>query len=344
MLRIFPFPQILADEQTVEQCGMGESGFVVVMPIKPKAEPSASAAAPAGPPAAESPAATAAPAAPAAPADPAPPRDAYASAASSLLTGEDLSARVSVIAEMGFPEEDIRRAMRAAYNNPERAVEYLMTGIPAGAGGGEGTSGPSGLGAEASAPPAAASHAAQDYASGGEALPEAFDMFAGGAAPAGTGAGHGRGAGGGSGALDFLRGNPQFRALRAIVRNESSLLQPMLAELGRANPGLLELMTQHQAEFLALVNEPPAPGDPDPHQALRALEESMGVGEDEGEEGGGRHVVEVSLTREEQEAVQRLMDMGFERDACLEAYLTCDKDESLAANYLLEHGLGDMMG
>merc|ERR1712080_563963 len=42
----------------------------------------------------------------------------------------------------------------------------------------------------------------------------------------------------------------------------------------------------------------------------------------------------VRLTEEESQAVARLTELGFNRQVAAQAYLACDKNEELAANYL----------
>lgn len=46
------------------------------------------------------------------------------------MTGTKASEAVESIMNMGFPRADVERALRAAFNNPDRAVEYLFNGIP----------------------------------------------------------------------------------------------------------------------------------------------------------------------------------------------------------------------
>jgi len=309
--------KILDDAATVESLKLGDNDFLVLMVRKPK-----EAAAPTPAPAAAAPAPT--PVQPAAPSTPAPaaqPTQAApstpapaatpaaapgAAAPSGLVTGSEYESTVSSLCEMGFEREKVIRALRAAFNNPDRAVEYLFNGIPAGAD------------LPPTAAPATGAPAPQSPTSGAAAP-------AGGAAPAAA-------APTGTGVFDFLRQHPQFTMLRQMVQQNPQLLQSVLEQLGQQNPQLLTLINQHQEEFIQLLNSPvPAGGAAAPGGGAPA---GMGGGA-----GAGPGPGYISVSQEEKEAIERLEGLGFDRQAAIEAFFACDKDETMAANYLLE-GLG----
>jgi len=221
---------------------------------------------------------------------------------SALLVGEQLNKTIEEICNMGFEREQVVQAMKAAYNNPDRAIEYLFSGIPpqseqqAPAGGLGGLGGLAGQGGQ-----------------GGQA-----------------GLGGQGGQGGNPNAANMLAGlanDPSFQQLRTAVRNNPQMLQNILAVIAQNNPQLFNLITQNQEAFTKLLLE----GDA-----------GEGQGGAPGGGFGGPQVIQV--TPEEKAAIDRLTSLGFERSLVIEAYFACDKDESLAANYLLERQMDDFGG
>jgi len=343
--------KILQDDNTVESYKIEEKGFIVCMTQKPKPVPGQSSKAPSTPAPANVPSTPAAPAAPASTgslatsAPPATPSPAPAAGPtessnfndpSALALGDQRNAAIANMEAMGFPRVDIDRAMRAAFYNPDRAVEYLLNGIPESALREERQQ-PAPRAAEATFPPPAGNTNTTTTAQTGEEPVNLFDAAAQagqggrGATGRGAGAGAGAGAGGptaalgagagtGAGAggdgqanLDFLRNNPQFQTLRQVVQQQPQMLEPILQQVAAGNPQIAQLIAAHPDQFMQLLAE-----DADDDAALP------------------QGAQPISVTEDEREAIERLCRLGFERDLVIQAYFACDKNEELAANFLFD--------
>ncbi|KAJ0680046.1 putative UV excision repair protein Rad23 [Helianthus annuus] len=320
--------KVLKDETTLADNKISEEGFLVVMLSKSKSSGSggASSAQPSSTTAPASnttstpdassqqqasktstsssgPTTTSVPATVTAPVN----TDTYGQAASNVVENSSIEQTIQHIMDIGggsWDKETVTRALRAAYNNPERAIDYLYSGIPDTV--------------EVAVPvtqlPATqpVTSSAAPLSGGPNASP--LNLFPQ-EIPSGA-------AGGNLGSLDFLRNNQQFQALRAMVQSNPQILQPMLQELGKQNPQLLGLIQENHAEFLQLINEPVDASEGDLFDQAEADQEMPHA---------------ISVTPAEQEAIERLEAMGFDRTLVIEAFLACDRNEELAANYLLEN-------
>ncbi|NXS48060.1 RD23B protein, partial [Balaeniceps rex] len=135
--------------------------------------------------------------------------------------------------------------------------------------------------------------------------------------------------------LEFLRNQPQFQQMRQIIQQNPSLLPALLQQIGRENPQLLQQISQHQEHFIHMLNEP-------------VLESRQGLsGSDDGAstggvaEAGNGHMNYIQVTPQEKEAIERLKALGFPEGLVIQAYFACEKNENLAANFLLQQNFDE---
>ncbi|KAI9481770.1 UV excision repair protein rad23 [Coemansia sp. RSA 989] len=335
--------KILNNEQTIKEINIKESDFMVVMSSKPKAAPKPEAATPAS---SAQPAQTVA--APAAqrtgsaaeggndvPATPSPPARTQAASSqetsqaapgqSQFLSGEQYETAISNMVEMGYSREQCVKAMRASFNNPDRAVEYLLTGIPEAA---------LRMADNADARNAASSQSEQEPEAGsGQQAGAAREQGASGNLFQQAAQQRSAGGGQGSGQLAALRNTPHFRQLQQLVRENPQMLTQVLTQLAQTQPQLMQLIGQNEEEFMGMLLEGMS------EEEIAALSMNSGLGMDEDGEGGPQYI---QVSQEEKDAIDRLEGLGFSREIVIQAYFACDKNEELAANYLFDHGHEDM--
>ncbi|XP_014375110.2 UV excision repair protein RAD23 homolog B isoform X2 [Alligator sinensis] len=226
----------------------------------------------------------------------------FEDATSALVTGQSYENMVTEIMSMGYEREQVIAALRASFNNPDRAVEYLLMGIP---GDNQAVADPpqaAGTGASQSSAVAAAATTTTTSSSGGHPL-------------------------------EFLRNQPQFQQMRQIIQQNPSLLPALLQQIGRENPQLLQQISQHQEHFIQMLNEP-------------VQESGQGGGGGGGgtggvAEAGSGHMNYIQVTPQEKEAIERLKALGFPEGLVIQAYFACEKNENLAANFLLQQNFDE---
>ncbi|XP_011155020.1 UV excision repair protein RAD23 homolog B isoform X2 [Harpegnathos saltator] len=197
-------------------------------------------------------------------------------AESALLMGEDYNTMVKNIMDMGYEREQVVQALRASFNNPDRAVEYLLTGIPA-----------------------------QLFEDPPEDPPEAQEQLQDQSQDP----------------LAFLRMQPQFQQMRQVIQQNPQLLNNLLQQIVEPTAG-------------AGARVLPAGGVASA-AASGGLTGSAGTGAAAG--AGGL----IQITPQDRDAIERLKALGFPEHLVVQAYFACEKNENLAANFLLSQNLDD---
>lgn len=303
---IFSGTILANDSATLESLNMKPKDFLVAMPAKKTAAPAVAKPA-------EATTTTAASTTVAAPGTPAPPAAALPAASVQVSGGttgtpmqvDDLTmtpseATVTQIMEMGFERTQVVAALQASFGNPSRAVEYLFSGnIPTGAPPAASAPQP----AQASRPPVTPA-AAPPAASSSTAAAELGTLSE-------------------SSPLAFLQSNPLFIQICTVVQQKPELLPALLQELAQKQPDIVQLINANRQDFYIMLNTPQGGGGSAAGGGARGLPPGA---------------QQIQVTREENEAIERLCALGFDKNLVIQAYFACDKNENAAANFLLQGG------
>uniref|UniRef100_F7B3P4 UV excision repair protein RAD23 n=1 Tax=Ciona intestinalis TaxID=7719 RepID=F7B3P4_CIOIN len=205
------------------------------------------------------------------------PAEEQASSASPLnVTGEAYNELVTSIMAMGFERERVVAALNASFCNPDRAVEYLMSGTT-----NVGT-----------APP--------------QQQPDTIPTEN---APISD-----------SNVFNDLMDNPEIQVMAQQIQQNPHLLQPYLQQIEQSNPSLFNMVSSHPEEFVSF---------------LTTLRRGTSQTQPPPASAGAGGVSYVRVTAGEQQDIEQLKSLGFSESECVQAYMACDKNLDMAANFLL---------
>ena len=111
--------------------------------------------------------------------------------------------------------------------------------------------------------------------------------------------------------FEVIRTHPQLKALRTVIQNNPAGVPEVMRLIGETNPQLMRLMTENQEEFLKLMN------------ARSSFDFSTAEFDVD------------DLDAEDFDSINRLKELGFPEHLAIQAYVSCDKNEALAAEFLI---------
>ncbi|KAI3388711.1 hypothetical protein SNEBB_011051 [Seison nebaliae] len=210
-----------------------------------------------------------------------------------FLTKDDYSTAVASIMSMGFEKEQVEKALMKSYNNPARAVEYILSG-------------------KLDAPEPAATSENPLTAQEPTAPAASTDMT-------------------GENSADSLRqlvNSPMFDQFRQLLRENPEALPVILNRIAEENPEMFQLMDENREQFYRLLQNPP--------EGLNESANNQGnipPSSSVNQEG----TITIQLTEEQRQSIERLKELGFSEIMAVQAFMACECDENLAANFLFQN-------
>ncbi|KAH3900399.1 Rad23p SCDLUD_003378 [Saccharomycodes ludwigii] len=228
---------------------------------------------------------------------------------------ENLEELIQRVLELGFTREEAETALEASNYNPDAAVEILMMGVPLA------TLRQQMQNSTSSSAPTANTGAVNTEAANQD------DLFAQAAAAVEGSVPHDRAPGGTPGTISL---NVQdIMQLRQIVNGDPEALAPFLENMSTRYPELTQQIQSNPELFLGMLLDGLGGNLPD-------TEEEAAGGEDLDlhSEEAPSNFPGVELSSEDEIAIGRLCELGFERSLVIQVYFACDKNEEIAANVL----------
>jgi UV excision repair protein RAD23 len=145
--------------------------------------------------------------------------------------------------------------------------------------------------------------------------------------------------------------------VKVIINEDPDQLQNLLEDIEEINPEIIEYIKQNENEFKNLISQPITSQD------LLVFDQLMGGKDEEAYDeeeivGEGIHNIlanannfnnlntanltsNVTFTPNERESIERIKALGFSELDVMQAFIACDKNEELTANFLLENKYKD---